>query len=333
MDISAFAAPEAGAALEPFSYTPDELGPFDLEVAITHCGVCHSDIHLIDNDWQISAYPLIPGHEIIGMVTEVGSVVSGVEVGQRVGIGWQRGSCLECEWCVSGDEVNCPAAEATCVGHHGGFARRIRIDSRFVHLIPDALSSENAAPLLCAGITVYTPIRRYLTPPMRVGVIGIGGLGHLALQFARAYGCKVTAFSSTDDKENEAKQFGAHDFVASKNSGALEKAARSQDLIICTAMADLDWKAYLDALRPHGHLCFVGAPPGPVGVHGLQLIFGEKSVTGSAIGTRTVMREMLDFAVRHDITTQTEVMPMEQVNEAVARVRKSEARYRVVLTV
>ena len=224
MTIHAHAAMAPRQTLNPFQYEPAGLGPWDVEVAITHCGICHSDIHLIDNDWGISSYPLVPGHEIIGTVEDAGAEVKHLKKGQRVGVGWQRGSCLVCEQCLKGNENLCPENRATCVGNHGGFAERIRVDSRFAFPIPDALASENAAPLLCGGATVYSPLKNYgVVPSMRIGVIGIGGLGHLALQFANAFGCEVTAFSSTPDKEKEAGLFGAHRFIASANLAAPKK--------------------------------------------------------------------------------------------------------------
>lgn len=333
MKIDAYAAMAAGKQLEKFQYEPDALKPWDVEVAITHCGICHSDIHLIDNDWQMSGYPLVPGHEIVGNVIAVGANVTALEKGQRVGIGWQRSSCMVCEWCIRGEENMCPQNQATCAGHYGGFAKSIRIDSRFAFAVPEKLKSENAAPLLCGGITVYSPLRIYgVKPAMKVGVVGIGGLGHLALQFASAYGCEVTAFSSSPDKESEAKSFGAHHFVASSEDAALDRAAYSLDFIIVTAIADLDWARYLNILRPNGKLCFVGAVPGPITVSAFSLLMGQKSICGSAIGGRSAIAEMLEFAARHGIAAKTEVLPMEQVNTAVKKVRENRARYRMVLT-
>ncbi len=182
LPIQGLAAHAAGAELLPFRYEPGELGANEVEIGISHCGVCHSDLHLISNDWGISQYPFIPGHEIVGKVAAVGSSVKSLKVGQRVGLGWQSNSCGECEWCTSGRENLCPAAEATCVHRHGGYANRVRANARFVLPIPDALESENTAPLLCGGITVYNPLRKLgVNPSSRVGVIGIGGLGHMAI--------------------------------------------------------------------------------------------------------------------------------------------------------
>lgn len=206
MKISAYAAHEEKGSLHSFEYETLALAPDEVEVMVSHCGICHSDVHLVDNDWGVSDFPLVPGHEVIGTVAALGSAVSEFKVGQRVGIGWQCGSCLECDDCRRGEENLCSKSQPVAVGHYGGFADRVRSNARFVFPIPDALSSENAAPLLCGGITVYSPFRHYdVKPYMKVGVIGIGGLGHLALQFARAFGCEVTAFSHDPSKEKEAR--------------------------------------------------------------------------------------------------------------------------------
>lgn len=332
MPIRCYAARAPKKTLEKFEYHPHDLGSQDIEVKITHCGICHSDIHLIDDDWGVSAYPLVPGHEIIGTVTAAGSDVRHLKIGQRVGVGWQRSACLSCEWCIRGDENLCPKNEATCVGHYGGFADVIRTDSRFAFAIPDGLASENAAPLLCGGITVYSPLRYYgVEPSMRVGVVGVGGLGHLGLQFARTFGCDVTAFTSTPQKEKEARTFGAHHVVVNNDPSAMKRAAGSLDFILTTANVDLDWNVYLNCLRPNGKLCFVGVPQGPLMVPAFALITGRKSVCGSPIGSRTMMSEMLEFAARHNIVAKTEVVPMGEVNAAIDRVRSNQARYRMVL--
>jgi uncharacterized zinc-type alcohol dehydrogenase-like protein len=329
--IDAYAANEAGSALTPLAYAPDALGPNDVEIEITHCGICHSDLHLIDNDWRTSQYPLIPGHEVVGTVAEKGALVSHVQLGDRVGVGWQCGSCHECEWCERGDENLCSNSVETCVGRPGGFASRIRLDGRFAFGIPDALSSEAAAPLFCGGITVYSPIRRHARPQSRVGVIGIGGLGHLAIRFARAFGCEVTAFSSTPDKETEARALGAHHFVSSVDDDALRAQGESFDLIVSTVNRSLNWKRYVTALRPDGVLSFVGALDEPLTIPTGLLLSGRRSISGNPIGGRVAIREMLDFAARHQIGAQVEVLAMAEVNTALERLRRNDVRYRFVL--
>jgi len=330
--IQGLAAHAAGAELLPFRYEPGDLAPHDVEIKISHCGICHSDLHLITNDWGISQYPFIPGHEIIGNVAAMGEAVRSLRVGQRVGLGWQSNSCGECEWCTRGMENLCSSAEATCVHRHGGYADRVRANSRFVFPIPDALESENAAPLLCGGITVYNPLRSHgVNPSSRVGVIGIGGLGHLAIQFARVFGADVTAFSTSAAKESEARALGAHRFVNTRETRALKEATSSLDFIISTVNADQDWGIYVHALRPTGTLCLVGVPPSPVTLQAFPLIAGIRAVTGSPIGSPSRIREMLDVTARHGVKAQTENFAMGKANEAIEKVRKNKVRYRAVL--
>jgi alcohol/geraniol dehydrogenase (NADP+) len=331
--IQGLAVHAAGAELLPFHYDPGNLGPFDVEIAITHCGICHSDLHLITNDWGISQYPFIPGHEIIGNVTAVGTQVRNIQKGQRVGLGWQSNSCGICEWCRRGMENLCPQSEGTCVRRHGGYAERVRANSRFVIPIPAALESENAAPLLCGGITVYNPLRSNgVNVTSRVGVVGIGGLGHLAIQFARAFGAEVSAFSTSPGKEEEARSLGAHNFINSRETKAMKQVAGTFDFIINTANADQDWNHYLAALRPTGTLCFVGVPPSPISLPAFALISGMRSVCGSPIGSPHMISEMLDVAARHNVNAKTELFPMSKANEALDKVKKNKVRYRAVLS-
>jgi uncharacterized zinc-type alcohol dehydrogenase-like protein len=330
--IQGLAAHAAGAELLPFRYDPGELGIHEVEIGITHCGICHSDLHLISNDWGMSQYPFIPGHEIIGSVTAVGSQVQSLKTGQRVGLGWQSNSCGVCEWCTRGLENLCASSEATCVHRHGGYASRVRANARFVVKIPDALLSEQAAPLLCGGITVYNPMRdNGVNPTSRVGVVGIGGLGHLAIQFARVFGAEVTAFSTSAAKEEEARALGAHHFVNTRESKAMKEVAGTHDFILTTANADQDWGVYIQSLRPTGTLCFVGVPPSPVSVQAFPLIAGIRSITGSPIGSPHRIREMLDVAARHNVKATTESFPMAKANEAIEKVKKNKVRYRAVL--
>lgn len=330
--IQGLAAHAAGAELLPYHYEPGTLGAHEVEIAITHCGICYSDLHLIANDWGISQYPFIPGHEVVGTVAAVGSEVRQLKIGQRVGLGWQANSCGVCEWCVRGMENLCPASEATCVHRNGGYADRVRANARFVMPIPDALESEHTAPLLCGGITVYNPLRTNgVNPTSRVGVVGIGGLGHLAIQFARVFGAEVTAFSSSAGKEEEVRALGAHHFVNTRETKSLKEAAGTQDFILTTINADQDWGTYIQALRPTGTLCFVGVPPSPVTTQAFPLIAGQRSITGSPIGSPHQLREMLDVAARHGVKATTELFPMAKANEAIEKVKKNKVRYRAVL--
>ncbi len=329
--ISAWATKAPGAPLEPFAYQEAALGPDDIEVAITHCGLCHSDVHMIDNDWGNTVYPLVPGHEIIGTVTQAGERVTPLEVGQRVGVGWQRSACLRCSFCIAGEQTFCEKAESTIVGHHGGFADRIRTSGSFAFPIPDALDSVNAAPLLCAGGTVFTPlVTNEVRATMRVAIVGIGGLGHLAVQFAAAWGCEVTAISTSPAKAKEAARLGAAHFLVAKEE-ELTKATGRFDFILVAVPASLPWLLYVDLLAPKGKLCLVGVPDKPLELAAFPLIVGHKAVCGSAITNRTRMEQMLEFAARHKIVAQTEVMPMSECNKAIDRLRHNQVRYRVVL--
>ena len=330
--IQGLAAHAAGAELVPFRYDPGALGPHEVEIAISHCGICHSDLHLISNDWGISTFPFIPGHEIIGTVAAMGEEVRGLEEGQRVGLGWQSNSCGRCEWCIRGMENLCPESEGTCVRRHGGYADYVRADARFVSPVPDELESEHAAPLLCGGITVYSPMRTHgINPSSRVGVVGIGGLGHLAIQFARVFGAEVTAFSTSAAKEDEARKLGAQRFVNTRESKAMKEVAGMHDFILSTVNADQEWASYMQALRPTGTLCFVGVPPSPVAVQAFPMISGVRSITGSPIGSPHRLREMMDVAARHGVKAQTERFAMSKANEAIEKVKKNKVRYRAVL--
>lgn len=331
-EIHGLAAHAAGAHLLPYKYDPGELGRHEVEIKISHCGVCHSDVHLIDNDWGISKYPFIPGHEIVGNVVGVGADVRSPAMGARVGVGWQADSCGICEWCRQGDEHLCAKAQPTCVGRNGGYADRVRVNSRFAIPVPTVLESENVAPLMCAGITVYAPLRNHgVRPSSRVGVIGIGGLGHLGVQFAKAFGAEVTAFSTSKDKEAEARELGAHNFVNTRDTGALKKVAGSFDLLLSTVSADQDWQAYVNALRPKGMLCIVGVGPSPIQVQGPSLISAQKAISGGNTGSPRDLYEMLDVAARHGVKAITERFAMAKANDAVAKVKKNQVRYRAVL--
>lgn len=331
-EIQGLAVHAAGAQLLPYKFDPGDLQPNEVEIRISHCGVCHSDIHLIDNDWGVSKYPFIPGHEIVGTVIAVGGDVRSLSVGQRVGVGWQADSCGICEWCRQGDEHLCAQSQPTCIGRNGGYADKVRVNSRFAIPVPGVLESENVAPLLCGGITVYSPLRNHgVRPSSRVGVIGIGGLGHMGIQFARAFGAEVTAFSTSKDKEKEAKELGAHHFVNTRDTGALKKVAGSFDFLLSTVSADQDWNAYLTALRPKGTLCVVGVPPSGIQVQAFPLIAGQRAISGSPTGSPRDLHEMLDVAARHNVKAITERFAMAKANDAVARVKKNQVRYRAVL--
>ena len=332
-EIHGLAVHAAGAQLVPYRYEPGELQANEVEVKITHCGVCRSDIHLIDNDWGNSKYPFVPGHEIVGTVSAVGEDVKDRTVGERVGIGWQADSCGICEWCRQGEEHLCASSQGVCVGRNGGYADAVRVNSRFAIPVPEGLESENVAPLLCGGITVYSPLRKHGVGPFsRVGVVGIGGLGHLGLQFAKAFGAEVTALSTSKDKEAEALELGATGFVNTRDTAELRKVAGSFDFLLSTVSADQDWQALVNSLRPKGTLCIVGVPPSPITLQAFPLISGQRSVAGSPIGSPRDLHEMLGVAARHGVKAITERFAMAKANDAIAKVKKGKVRYRAVLT-
>jgi uncharacterized zinc-type alcohol dehydrogenase-like protein len=331
MRIHAQAARAAKAALAPFEFDGAELGPHDIDVEISHCGVCYSDVHLIDDDWKKSVYPFVPGHEIVGKVARQGSQVAHLKVGDRVGIGWQRSACLMCDVCLRGEENLCLTQEATCVKHHGGLAERIIADGRFALPIPAALDSAATAPLLCGGVTVYSPMRRYgITAAKSLGVIGIGGLGHIAIALGRALGAEVTAFSSSADKRDEAMRMGAHNFVSSTDAREIKKHGGSIDLLLSTVHVKLDWVSYLSTLRANGVLCFVGAMQGFLQIPPVALM-GQKSIVMSEIGSRSAIADLLQIAARHRIAPEVEVTPMAEAQAAIERLRQNKVRYRAVL--
>lgn len=331
--VNAWAAHSAGSKLEPFTYELGEPAPDDVDISVEYCGLCHSDLSVIDNEWGNAQYPVVPGHEVVGRIEALGSAVKHLEVGQRVGLGWTAESCMHCQNCMSGDHNLCRASQATIVGHHGGFADRVRCSAEWAIPIPEALAPEAVGPMFCGGITVFNPIVQLgIAPTDRVGVIGIGGLGHLAIQFLAAWGCEVTAFSSTADKEPQAREMGAHHFVASADKAALKAVRGRFDAIINTTNVDLNWDVYISALAPRGHLHTVGAVLGAFGPSmGFMLVGGQKSVSGSPLGSPATTATMLDFAARHDVAAQVEVFPMSKVNEALDHLKAGKARYRVVL--
>jgi uncharacterized zinc-type alcohol dehydrogenase-like protein len=328
----AYAADSPKGSLKPFEFDPGELGEEEVEIVVTHCGICHSDLAMLDNEWGMSQFPLVPGHEAVGTVLALGENAKGLKLGQRVGIGWSAYSCLSCRECISGHHNLCPDSKGTIVGRHGGFADRLRAQWTWVRQIPDELDLKTAGPLLCGGVTVFSPLLIHnVSPTSRVGIIGIGGLGHMALQFANKWGCEVHAFTTSESKEAEARQLGAHVVHNTKNKDALKKIAGSLDLIISTINAPLDAPVLLEALRPMGRLHVVGAVPKPMAVPSSGLIAGQKAISGSPVGSPTAIDRMLEFSARHTVAPAVETFPMSKVNDALEHLRAGKARYRVVL--
>ena len=324
----------AKAAKQPIvqeSVDLEPLGTEDVEVAVEHCGLCHSDLSVLNNDWGISQYPAILGHEVVGRINALGPSAKRLEVGQRVGVGWFAGSDMHCRQCLSGNHHLCPNAQATIIGHPGGFATHIRAHWAWVIPLPEKLNFVEAGPLLCGGVTVFAPLARFAKPTDRVGIIGIGGLGHMAVKFANAYGCDVTAFTSSENKFDEARGFGANHVVSTKDSSAIKKLGGSFDLLISTVNVKLDWDAIIGTLAPNGRLHIVGAVLEPIPVAAFSLILQQRSVSGSPTGSPVAIATMLDFAARHNIAPQTEHFPMSDINEAFSRLASGHAHYRIVL--
>ncbi len=330
--IQAYAANEAGAELVPYDYDPGPLMADHVEVEVMACGICHSDVSMLDNEWGISRYPLVAGHEIVGRIVELGSQVKHVEKGQIVGIGWMAQSCLTCHPCLSGQQHHCGQTRPTIAGRHGGFADKVRVQAIWALPLPDGLDVDSAGPLFCGGITVFAPFINYgILPTDKVAVMGIGGLGHLGLQFARAWGCEVTAFTSSMDKADELMGLGAHHVVNSRDSDALKTLKGRFDMVLSTVNVNLPWYSYIRALAPEGRLVQVGMVTEPMPIPASGLIAGQKQVGGSDTGSPAMMAKMLEFCARHDIAPKVEYYPMSDINEAIARLKSGKARYRVVL--
>ncbi|OAL81036.1 alcohol dehydrogenase [Acinetobacter sp. SFB] len=331
--IQAYAAMKAGAELKPYQFDAGELQAHQVEVKVEYCGLCHSDVSVINNEWSSSVYPVVAGHEIIGTITQLGSEAKGLKVGQRVGIGWTAESCQHCDPCVSGQQVLCTGHPvATIVGHAGGFADKVRAGWQWIIPLPENLAPESAGPLLCGGITVFDPILKHQIQAIHhVGVIGIGGLGHMAIKLLKAWGCEITAFTSNLDKSDELKAMGADHVVNSRDGAALKAQRGKLDLLLSTVNVSLDWSAYLNTLAPNGTMHMLGAVLEPIKVSAFMLIGGSKSVTGSPTGSPAALRQLLKFAARKNIAPQVELYPMSQVNEALERLHSGKARYRIVL--
>ena len=331
MAVKAYAAKGPKGKLDAFEYEPGALGAHEVEVRVEYCGICHSDLAMIDNDWGFTQYPIVPGHEVVGTVAAVGSDVDGLAVGTRVGVGWHCGSCGHCEWCNRGKESLCANERATIVRHHGGWAESVRAHWKFAIPLPEGLESASAGPLMCAGATVFTPLLQYHVEPwMKAAVVGVGGLGHLAVQFLKAFGCEVTAISSTHAKDEQTRKLGASHFLATRGNDELKKAAGTFDFIMSTVDADLPWADFVAALRPQGRLVFVGVPDSAVALPVFPLLL-ERSVSGGSCGSPSDTARMLDFSARHGIKPVTEEFAMKDVNEAIDHVRAGKARFRVVL--
>ncbi len=328
----AYQAPSVGAALEKVERSEQDLSHDQVEIDVMYCGICHSDLSMLNNEWGMSSYPLVAGHEVIGKVSRVGEAVNSALVGKHVGLGWQSGYCGHCKSCLNADENLCSDAQGTIIGRDGGFADKVFADVASVVEIPDGMDLSKVGPLLCGGITVYNPLVQFdVKPTDKVGVIGIGGLGHIGLKFLNAWGCHVTAFTSSESKRGEALSLGAHATINSRDPAQLEAAAGEFDFIISTVNVKLDWNAYIATLAPKGRLHFVGATTEPLDLAVFPLLLGQKSVSASPVGSPATIAQMLGFALRHDIEPQVEMFKMADINDALQHLEDGRARYRVVL--
>lgn len=338
--VKSYAAQSADKPLAPFSFSRRALRPKDVLVDIKYCGICHSDIHQVRNEWSNSKYPMVPGHEIAGIVAEVGASVKKFKKGDRVGVGCMVDSCRNCPECKDGEEQYCPAPVFTYNGFEedgktltqGGYSTRMVVDEDFVLRLPEQLPLEALAPLLCAGITTYSPLKHWNAGPgKKVGVIGLGGLGHMAVKLANAMKADVAVLSRTRNKEADAKRLGAKSYYAVNEPKTLENLARTFDLLICTVSSNIDWNQYLATLKRNGTMVVLGAPPKPQPVAPFNLIFGRHCLAGSLIGGIRETQEMLDFCGQHKIVSDIEVIPASRINEAYERVLKGDVKFRFVI--
>lgn len=339
--VAAYAAPAPKAPLERTTIERRAVGAYDVLIDIKFAGICHSDIHQAREGWGEAIFPMVPGHEIAGVVSEVGSAVTKYKVGDRVGVGCMVDSCRECDNCKAGQEQYCTGSGMigtyNAVGKdgeptYGGYSQKIVVDENFVVRIPDGLSLDVAAPLLCAGITLYSPLKRWgAAPGKKVAILGMGGLGHMGVKIAHALGAEVTVLSQSLRKKDDGLRLGADHYYATSDPKTFEELAGSFDLIVSTVSAPLDFNAYLSLLKSHGALVNVGAPEDPISLNLFSVIGGGKTLAGSMIGGIAETQEMLDFCAEHGLGAEIELIGADQINEAYERVIASDVRYRFVI--
>ena len=337
-----WAAPAPRAPLAPWAFERREPGPHDVEIAIRFAGICHSDIHQARDEWGDATFPMVPGHEIAGVVERVGGAVTHFKVGDRVGVGCMVDSDRDCEECRLGLEQFCPNGVYTynsferdgVTPTYGGYSERIVVDENFVLTIPDELPLDAAAPLLCAGITTYSPLRHWETGPgKRVAVLGLGGLGHMAVKLARAMGAEVSVLSHSPAKKDDALRLGAHEFHVLSDEPAFEKLKRHFDLMVNTVSADVDFNPYFPLLRRDGTMVLVGLPEKPLSIDAGSVVGGRRRLAGSPIGGIRETQEMLNFCAAHHVACDIELTPIARVNECYERVLRSDVRYRFVIDI
>jgi uncharacterized zinc-type alcohol dehydrogenase-like protein len=341
LETRGYATKGAGEALGPFSFGRRDVGPRDVLIEIEYCGVCHSDIHQARDEWGGSIYPMVPGHEIVGRVARAGAEVTKFKEGDVAGVGCFVDSCRACRNCRDGEEQYCENHLVSTYNGterdektptYGGYSSQIVVDEAYVLRIPDGLPPANAAPLLCAGITTYAPLRRFkVGPEQKVGVVGLGGLGHMGVKLAASMGARVTVFSTSQSKEADARTLGAHDFVVTRDPQRLEALAGKYDFILDTVSAPHDINLYLNLLGREGVLALVGAPEKPLEVAAFSLITNGRTLAGSMIGGVRETQEMLDYCAEHGISSDVEVIPIQQINEAYERTVRGDVRYRFVI--
>ncbi|MEU4452858.1 NAD(P)-dependent alcohol dehydrogenase [Nocardioides sp. NPDC023903] len=342
MRVNAYAAPSAGEPLAPITIERREVGADDVLIAIEYAGICHSDIHTVNGDWGPQPFPVVPGHEIVGRVTEVGSSVTNHKVGDRVGVGCFVNSCRECDNCRNGDEQHC-STPGGGVGTYaakdrdgsftqGGYSTHVVVDAHFALNVPEGMDAAAATPLLCAGITTYAPLKKWgAGPGKKVAIVGLGGLGHMGVQIAHAMGAEVTVLSQSLKKQEDGLRLGADHYFATSDPATFDELASSFDLIVNTVSAKIDLDAYLGLLAVDGTMVNVGAPAEPLSVNVFSLITNRRNFAGSMIGGIELTQEMLDFCAEHGIGSEVEVISADQINEAYARVLASDVRYRFVI--
>jgi alcohol dehydrogenase (NADP+) len=338
-----YAAQSATSPLTPFSFERRNPGPHDVEIDIMFCGVCHTDIHLLKNDWGFSLYPMVPGHEIVGKVASVGNQVKKFKAGDIAGVGCLVDSCRECENCKEGLEQYCQGGFVLTYSGmekdgktvtQGGYSTKIVVDERFVLKISNKLSPAAAAPLLCAGITTYSPLRHWkVGKGHKVGVIGLGGLGHMAIKFAKSFGAEVTVLSTSPGKKADAMKLGAHNFVLTTDEEQVKTVANSLHFIIDTLSATHDYNLYVTMLKVDGTLICVGLPPEPIHLPAFNIVFTRKCVAGSLIGGLPETQEMLDYCAEHNIVADIEVIPIQKIQECYDRMLKNDVKYRFVIDI
>ncbi len=343
IETKAYAAEAATSPLGPFRFERRDPGPYDVQIEILYCGVCHSDIHQVRNEWGGSIYPMVPGHEIVGRVTKTGAHVTKFKAGDLAGVGCFVDSCRTCPNCQAGLEQYCDNGmvgtyngreKITNLPTYGGYSNHIVVDEQYTLKVSDKLALEGVAPLLCAGITTYSPLRHVgVGKGHRVGVLGLGGLGHMAVKFAASFGAEVTMLSSSPSKEADAKKLGAHHFALTSDPATMKNLQNHFDFILNTVSAQHDYSTYLNLLRTNGTMIVVGVPPTPSQVPAFNLIAKRRSIIGSLIGGIKETQEMLDYCAEHSIVSDVEVIKIQEINEAYERMIKGDVRYRFVIDI